>query len=99
MTTSTQDRAVLVTGGSGYIGGWAIVALLRQGFDVRTTLRDVSKTSALRQRIDEEVDGTRLDVVAANLMADAGWDEAMAGVRYVLHVASPMMRSGGEVLL
>lgn len=99
MTTSTQDRAVLVTGGSGYIGGWAIVALLRQGFDVRTTLRDVSKTAALRQRIDEEVDSTRLDVVVADLMADAGWDEAMAGMRYVLHVASPMMRPGGEDLL
>jgi len=99
MTTSMQDRAVLVTGGSGYIGGWVIVELLRQGFDVRTTLRDLSKTAALRKRIDEEADSSRLNFAEADLAADAGWDEAMMGMRYVLHVASPMMQAGGGELL
>ena len=29
---------VLVTGGTGYVGGWAIVALLEREYDVRTTV-------------------------------------------------------------
>jgi nucleoside-diphosphate-sugar epimerase len=34
--------------------------------------------------------GDRLSFVAADLEADAGWPEAVAGCHYVLHVASPM---------
>jgi len=38
-----------------------------------------------------EVDpGERLRFVAADLMSDDGWADAMAGVDHVLHVASPM---------
>ena len=33
--------------------------------------------------------GDRLTVVAADLGADAGWAEAVAGCDYVLHTASP----------
>ena len=32
---------VLVTGGSGYIAGYAILQLLEQGYDVRTTVRSL----------------------------------------------------------
>jgi dihydroflavonol-4-reductase len=99
MSNMNYDRTVLVTGGSGYIGGWAIVELLRRGFEVRTTLRDPDKASALRQRIDTEVDSNGLRFFSADLAADAGWDEAMKGVRYVLHVASPMTLSGNADLL
>ena len=34
--------------------------------------------------------GTRLTFVAADLTSDNGWAEAVAGVDYVLHVASPL---------
>jgi len=99
MATSTQDCAVLVTGGSGYVGGWVIVELLRRGFDVRTTLRDLSKITALRKRIDDVADSSRLHFVEADLATDVGWDEAMMDMRYVLHVASPMMPGSGGGLL
>jgi dihydroflavonol-4-reductase len=33
--------------------------------------------------------GSRLRVLAADLTSDAGWTDAVAGCRYVLHVASP----------
>ena len=84
-------ETVLVTGGSGYIGGWCVVELLRRGYVVRTTVRSLAKEPAVRAMIAAEVDpGDRLSFHAAELTADAGWDEATAGCDYVLHVASPL---------
>ncbi|MDB5847375.1 MAG: epimerase [Rhodoferax sp.] len=84
-------ETVLVTGGAGYVAGWCIVALLKQGYDVRATLRNLSQAETLRSAIATGVDGSdRLQFFAADLTSDAGWDAAMAGCDYVLHVASPM---------
>lgn len=84
-------ETVLVTGGSGYIGGWCVASLLQQGYVVRTTVRDLAKEQAVREALGKIVDpGNRLSFHAANLTADAGWDEAVAGCDYVLHVASPL---------
>ena len=83
-------ETVLVTGGSGYIGGWCIIALLNQGYTVRTTIRNLAREAEVRARIAKEAPTDRLSVFAADLLSDAGWDEAAAGCDYVLHVASPL---------
>ena len=85
------DR-VLVTGGNGFVATWCIVRALEQGFDVRTTVRSLSKEPRLRSILAGAVDaGDRLEVVLADLTSDSGWAEAVAGCSYVLHVASPMI--------
>jgi nucleoside-diphosphate-sugar epimerase len=82
---------VLVTGGSGYIGGWCVIGLLQQGYNVRTTVRSLSREGQVRAAIGKVVDpGNRLGFHAVDLMSDAGWDDAVAGCEYVLHVASPV---------
>ena len=87
----SDGETVLVTGGSGYIGGWCVASLLQRGYVVRTTVRDLSKEAAVRTALGKLVDpGNRLSFYAANLTADAGWDEAVEGCDYVLHVASPL---------
>ena len=84
-------ETVLVTGGSGYIGSWCVVGLLQQGYVVRTTVRDLSKEPAARAAIASVADpGNRLSFHAANLTSDDGWDAAMEGCDYLLHVASPL---------
>ncbi len=92
-----MSQTVLVTGGTGFVGGWAIVELLRQGWTVRSTVRSLEREAGLRAAIRREVDpGERLQLVAADLNADAGWAEAMAGCAYVLHIASPMGEAGDD---
>ena len=82
--------SVLVTGGSGYIGSWCVVRLLEEGYNVRATVRDLSREPAVRAAIGKVVDpGNRLSFLKADLMSDTGWDDAVAGCEYVLHVASP----------
>src|SRR6476469_3413226 len=82
---------ILVTGGTGFLGGWCIAELLTRGHDVRTTVRNVAREPAVRATVERAgVDADdRLTIVAADLGDDAGWADAVAGCRRVLHVASP----------
>ena len=83
---------ILVTGGTGYIGGEVIDQLLARGHEVRTTVRDKSKSEGkLRARWSES--GERLKVFEAELMSDDGWAEANEGCDAVAHVASPIAAS------
>ena len=88
---SDASAPVLVTGGTGFLGGWCIVELLRRGHDVRTTVRNLDREPAVRATLERAgADaGDRLTVVTADLGADAGWADAVAGCGGVLHVASP----------
>lgn len=84
-------ETVLVTGGTGFIAGWCIVELLKRGFTVRTTVRSLSKEQLVRAAVSTAVDpADRLTFFAADLTLDEGWDAAVAGCDYVLHVASPL---------
>lgn len=84
------ERTVLVTGGSGFLGGWCVVEALQRGYRVRTTVRDMAREGEVRANVATQADaGDRLAVVAADLTRDEGWAQAVAGCEYVLHVASP----------
>ena len=86
----SRGSTVLVTGGSGFLGGWCVIELLRRGYTVRTTVRSLSREPQVRATVGSEVDaGDRLAVLPADLTSDEDWPEAVAGCEYVLHVASP----------
>jgi dihydroflavonol-4-reductase len=90
-----EPLRVLVTGGSGFIGGWCVLAALDAGHHVRTTVRDLRRAERLRADLHAATtfDDDRLSVVAADLSRDAGWSEAVRDCDAVLHVASPTLRS------
>lgn len=86
-----SKETVLVTGGSGFLGTHTIVQLLEAGYTVRTTVRSPQREDEVRLllRADSMTDDSRLSFTVADLTKDDGWQQAMEGVSYVLHTASP----------
>lgn len=82
---------VLVTGGTGFLGIHTVLQLLQQGYEVKTTLRSLSKKDTIIKALEEGgfTDFSRLSFVEADLTSDNNWDEAVKDCDYVLHVASP----------
>ena len=85
------DR-VLLTGISGFLGGHVALGLLNAGYIVRGSVRNLGKAEAVRATLKRAgADVSRLEFVALDLLSDKGWDEAMEGVRYLQHTASPFV--------
>ncbi|WP_256921900.1 aldehyde reductase [Leifsonia sp. NCR5] len=88
-----MTQRVLVTGGSGFVGATCVLQALQAGYEVRTTIRTPARAADVRSQLVagglEDAGGDRLTFAVADLTADAGWAEAVAGCDVVLHVASP----------
>ena len=85
-----EQDTVLVTGISGYIGAHVAQKLIEQGYRVRGTVRSLGKGQRILKAMGEHgVDISAIDLVQANLASDEGWKGAVAGCRFVQHIASP----------
>ncbi|MEI6411575.1 MAG: aldehyde reductase [Bacteroidota bacterium] len=85
-------KKVLVTGISGFVGQHCAAELLKKGYAVRGSVRSLSKTEEVVNGITKEIDPKgNLEFCELDLMKDAGWDKAMEGCDYVLHIASPFV--------
>ena len=85
-----SSKPILVTGASSFVGIHTILQLLEQGYTVRGTIRSLSKETEVREVVTKYGQANdRLEFKAADLEQDSGWEEAMNGIDYVLHIASP----------
>jgi dihydroflavonol-4-reductase len=87
-----ESRLILITGGSGFLAAHCILQALHQGYHVRSTVRCAGREQEVRRIIRENSEAdhdSALSFVEADLLHDAGWSEAVAGCKFVLHVASP----------
>jgi len=89
---SAEPKLVLVTGASGFIGTHCLIQLLEKGYRVRGTLRSMDRSDSIREIVGKHAKTDKLDFVECDLTADSGWDQAMQGCSYVLHIASPLPR-------
>jgi nucleoside-diphosphate-sugar epimerase len=86
-----MSSPVLVTGGSGYLATQLMAVLLRDGRQVRATVRSMDGEAAVREAVRRGGgDDTGLELVVADLTSDDGWPAALEGVEEVHHVASPI---------
>ena len=87
-----SNTIVLVTGGTGFVASHTILQLLQQGYQVRTTLRRISRKNEIIEMMKAGgiSDLTNLSFFEADLLKNENWNEAVKGCDYVLHVASPI---------
>ncbi|MEC9006614.1 MAG: NmrA family NAD(P)-binding protein, partial [Candidatus Neomarinimicrobiota bacterium] len=66
---------VLVTGGTGYIALHCIAELLKQGYNVRASLRSMDRQDEVEKAVSNQFKNDQtLEYCKLDLMKDAGWD-------------------------
>lgn len=83
---------VLLTGISGFLGSHIALQLLQAGYKVRGSVRNLNRCDEVRETMAAHGANTdNLEFVVLDLLKDAGWDDAMEGVKYLQHTASPFV--------
>jgi len=87
-----KSQTVLVTGASGFLASQIILQLLNLNYNVRGSVRSLAKADSIIKTMQSHgADTTALEFVELDLLSDDGWDNAMHGVDYLLHTASPFV--------
>ena len=85
-------KKVLVTGTTGFIGLHCVQQLLEKGFAVNGTLRSFDRKDEVINALSSHNTSTEhLALFETDLLDDKGWDKAIEGCGYILHVASPFV--------
>ena len=83
---------VVVTGVTGFLGSHTAIQLLKKGYHVTGTLRDLARADQIRSVIAEHAPVENLAFEEASLSDTTVWKEILAGKDYVIHIASPFPR-------
>ena len=86
-----KNEKVLVTGASGYIALHCISELLKKGYKVKGSLRDLSQETIIRDYFVSNKEDLNLEFCKLDLLNDYGWDKATTDCQYVMHIASPFV--------
>ncbi|KAI9694337.1 MAG: hypothetical protein M1820_008985, partial [Bogoriella megaspora] len=81
---------VLITGGSGHLGLRVILDTLQAGFRVRAAVRSQAKADKISSVPSIKSFQDKLSfAIVPDLLVQRAYDEAVSGVSYIIHVASP----------
>lgn len=90
----TNDKKVLLTGITGFVGSHTAVQLLEKRYHVIGTLRDMKRAASIKSVIANHTSAIdNLSFAVADLQDAAIWKELMVGVYYVQHIASPFPKT------
>src|SRR5215208_6254887 len=79
----------MVTGANGFIGLHTVLHFLQRGYNLCATVRSQEQGERVRRTLAKHVETDKLQFFSADLTTDQGWDQAVSGCDYVLHLASP----------
>ena len=89
MAIAPTSTKILVTGANGFMGLHTVLHFLKRGYNLCATVRTQEQGEKVRQTLAKHVELHKLEFIHADLMKDEGWDQAAAGCKFVLHLASP----------
>lgn len=89
-TAIPRGSWVLVTGANCYTGSHVVIELLKQGFNVRGTVRDLgySKWLVEHPSVKSFADQGKVELVLADTSKPGDFDEAVKGVSAVIHIGN-----------
>ena len=90
---ASESSLLLITGASGHVGYRTLLFALESGYRVRAAVRNDSKANLILASapIQKLAPGSNLSFVfVKDILADNAFAEAVKGVTYIAHVASPI---------
>lgn len=88
-----DNKRVLLTGVTGFLGSHTAIQLLNKGYEVVGTLRSKDRISSIRKVIAKHTTNVgNLTFEVANLNDSKIWSELTKNIDYVQHIASPFPR-------
>ncbi|MCJ1389883.1 hypothetical protein MMC18_002740 [Xylographa bjoerkii] len=91
---------LLITGATGHIGFRVLVEALTAGYSVRAAIRSEGKAKEIlgAPSIKALAPGGKLSfIVVPDILAEGAYDEALRGVTYVVHLASPLANPSDDM--
>ena len=88
-----QGDLVLLTGGTGHLGFRVLLYAIEHGYQVRAAVRSQAKADILTSNAAFKAlnrSSALSTVIVPDFLADNAFDEAVKGVKYIIHVASPL---------
>ncbi|KAF7134161.1 hypothetical protein CNMCM5793_005840 [Aspergillus hiratsukae] len=85
-----MSETILVTGASGFVASHIIQSFLEAGYEVRGTVRSSSTAERIRSRYPLFLKQLSFAIVP-DIATPGAFDEAVKGVRGVIHTASPFV--------
>ena len=83
---------VLLTGATGFVGFRTLRTTLEHGYNVRAVFRSESKAQAILSNpaLKEKTSSNLTTAVVPDFLAPNAFDEVVKGVKYIIHIASPL---------
>lgn len=82
---------ILLTGGTGHLGYRTLIEALSKGYKVRAAVRSEAKVAEIKAARSTQPYIDQLSfILVSDITKDGAFDEAVRGVDYVVHLASPL---------
>jgi nucleoside-diphosphate-sugar epimerase len=95
-----SGEKILITGATSHVGFRTLLDLLIAGYTPRIAVRSEAKKGAIlnNQKFEEALTGDKSYefIVVPDITTSGAYDEAIKGVDYAIHIASPI-ESGGRL--